>query len=476
MNKFFINFLIQGWSKFLGFIKKDKIIKSLGTTSWGDIYKISYNWPNLFKRILIDGTLDFVIMPYILEGNHQSPQEFQRRNAQLINTFIVILAVLMAIFFGVSSFFSYEPTINYYFRLFFFLIIPMTFNVIFNQILQAKQHFTYTSWGQIINNIIFLLVLFFSEKNLWDIWKCLMAGYLFHNGFLLFFIIKKKYIPMAFGFLPKNIIVDGCKTALFQLCNRLNIFVINFLGFRLAVPGMLIALDYIDNIVFSIIGLFTMTIIIIGTPNFYSYFVEKKEHFFKFTKEIIEALFIGSAIISMVLFINSSHIVKILIGNKTSINQDLLATILRWSSPQIIIFSLNKILQRILTLQKQLNKTLIIALGSSLVSIVIEIFLFKKYHIYSVLLAEYCFIILELITMVYFLNKCDQWNKLWSDGVPWVETTVKFTAVIGVGKFLNIFINDSYFFVKFLLLNGLWGLIILVVFWKQLNILLKKPI
>ena len=66
MNKFFINFIIQGGCKFLGFFKKDRILKVLGMTFWGDVYKLCYNWPNLFKRILIDGTLDFVVTPYII--------------------------------------------------------------------------------------------------------------------------------------------------------------------------------------------------------------------------------------------------------------------------------------------------------------------------------------------------------------------------------------------------------------------------
>jgi putative peptidoglycan lipid II flippase len=480
MNVFFINFIIQGISKVLGFKKKYDILNLLGTTTIGDVYKLSYNWPNLFKRILVDGTLDFVIIPYLLEGQSINHQEFQTRISQIVNTFIIILIILMIIFFFIVPILSknilYE-NINYFYKKFFLLIIPMTFSLIFNNIVQSKCHFIYSNLGQIINNIIFIILISFTQKNpLETIWISIMMGFVFHSFYLLFLIIKNNYYKFSWQILPSFIIFNLIKSALFQLCNRFNHLVANFLGYRtLMTPGILMAMDFADSLLNSIIGVVAITIITIITSNFFKYFSLKDNQYKKYCQKIIIGMMVLAFIISGFIFLNNKSIVYFLFYKKFNINQLLLCSILKWSSGQIILLFIIKIIQRILTIEKLLNKSLIIAGISSVISVVIEIYLYPKYNVYGLLISQYSFMIIELISIIHLLKHNTQWKNLWNNtNFNIYKISFKIIFLLIISKLINYKIFTNHFHIKFLIVNGGWGLLTLIILWPYIKIFFIK--
>jgi len=265
-----INFIIQGLCKLLGFKKRYDILQMLGTTYLGDIYRICYNWPNIFKRILLDGTLDFVVIPYLLEGNAISKEEFNNRSMKLLNTVILGSIILSIIFWLLTPLITksliFHSNIQYYYRIYFLLIIPIGINIVFNEILQAQSYFIINNTGQIINNIVFIIsIYFFKCHMLMGIWESLMMGFLVNNIYCLCFIIYKKYINYGFfknrshwsqWFLPGQVLIDMIKSSIFQIAHRFNHILANILGSRLIIPGILIGSDLIDNIINSFITIF----------------------------------------------------------------------------------------------------------------------------------------------------------------------------------------------------------------------------
>lgn len=493
MNNFFINFVIQGMSKILGLKKKYDILNLLGTTALGDIYKLSYNWPHLFKRILVDGTLSFVITPYLLEGNHISLEEFQKRNNELINSFIILLIVLIIIFFiSIPWIIKDIPYghIDYVYKKFFLLIIPMAFILIFNCIIEAKGYFIYSNMGQIINNIVFIILIgLYNTDPLHNLWQWFMVGFIIHSLYILYIIIKNNYVQFSFSFLPLYIIIDMIKCGLFQFCNRLNHIIANILGYRFLnnsqelmtnnssqfKPGVLMATDFSDNITTSIIGIFAMTVAIIMTPKFYQYFALKNEKYRIYCQKII----IGAGIVTIFLggfiFLNSYSIVFFLFSHKANINNLLLSSMLKWTSGQIFLLSLIKIIQRILTIEKLLNKSLIIAFSSSLLSSVLEIYLYPIYGIYGFVFSQYCFIIIELISIIYVLNNNNQWRSLWKNiDINIGLVLIKIIGLLSISKIINYKIFSHGFHIKFLFLNGIWGVLSLIVLWPYIKFFIIK--
>jgi peptidoglycan biosynthesis protein MviN/MurJ (putative lipid II flippase) len=475
-----VNFFIQGLCKLLGFKKRYDILQILGTTYLGDIYRICYSWPNIFKRILLDGTLDFVIIPYLLEGNALGEKEFNKRNNQLFNTITALLIGLMVIFFFLTPLLTSSinyPEINKYYLLYFGLIFPMGINIIFNEIFIAKSYFLFNNIGQIINNLIFIGSIFFFKKYmLMGIWASLFLGFMVNNLYSFIFILYKGYLGFSWDFLPLYVLKDMGKSGLFQVANRLNHLVINVLGSRLLVPGILIASDIVDNIIHSIVSILASTIILILTPKLYDYFTLNNDKYKKLCQEIIMALFMATFLISGYLFLNASTILSFLIKYKPNINHELLSTILKWSSGQVFILSCIKFFQRILTLQKQLNRTIFIALGSSFISTIIELIYFNKYHVYALIFSHYLFLLIELFSMIYFLNKNARWQQLWK-GFSWnyfLKKILMIMVCLAISKWGNYFVKGNYFHIKFLLINGCWGLMVLLLFWRQWKIFLKK--
>ena len=158
-------------SRILGLLRDILFFATFGTSLFGEAFLLAFTLPNLFRRMLGEGTLSSAFIPVFanLQNLNQGNSQWKLLNQVLTRllSFLVILSLSVALFCWIAYQFNIFQSPKWHEAIFlngitFFYVIFICTSAILVGALNVKNSFWAGAFSPVILNILMILALVFS--------------------------------------------------------------------------------------------------------------------------------------------------------------------------------------------------------------------------------------------------------------------------------------------------------------------------
>lgn len=487
-------------SKVLGLVREMYLAQKFGAGFISDAFILAISIPTILITSFA-AAINTNYIPIVSEIEKNDEKEVKKFNGILLTFIFIICTIIVAIFFIFSKpivklfAIGYDDEgLKYIITLTRISIISIYFiltQYVFQGFLEYKGSFKGTALGGVLSNIGFLLGLYFSSVEKYQIlgYGILLAYVL---SFLYLFIVAKKNkfkTKINFNFknkyLKKMIILTLpllLNSAIWEINGLVDKSVSSTMG-----EGYISALNYANYIVTMVAAVFATSMATVAFPKFVKMINDnEKENLSQEIKRVLKYILIIAIPFMSILIVYSNDIVKTLFfrGEFSATALDITSNSVRLYSFGIIFTCLQTIIFKVFYAFQDTKTPTKTAIISIILNIVLNLILSQIIGYIGIILATVISTIISVILLLYKLNQKqnDILDKnMRVDTLKIVVANIVFFALIYLGYvFLQNFsiINEI---VSYIVRDGIIaivasGIYLAIIFNKKINVEIRDKL
>lgn len=420
-------FLLLVWNflgKFIGLLKMQYIVGFIGTGVIGDLFFTVMKWPDIARKITVDGILHYCLMPYLISTKLDNKEAYKKSINSLFSFFVIIflivtiLGVLLAPLFCSYILktnavkFSNLPMITLVsmYQMCFPLIFLVVLGALLMSFANSNDEFKRSSATNFLGNLLFLIFLFsicnifplFLMKNPYFTVHTLIGSHIFSftGQFLwLFFILRKSGLRLAFTLkfnIPRHIYSTLLKGISSQILLQSYNIVCSFIAHRLKTTGFMACLAMSEKTVQSItgsVGLISIAIMPILKTQYKKDYSKGSELTFQYFVAILSLI----SIITVFCYFFLPSIIILVFKSKKHVSNILMSKIIKTQVFSIPLVILIRFFNSIIATNENMSFIMIIGFIGAIASAGLEFFLYRKIDYLAVIIGMYSSLVIQFI-------------------------------------------------------------------------------